>query len=38
MLDQGNKNHYLHYLFIVLTKDSLHTLFLSPGLVKAEPD
>ena len=38
MLDQENKNHYLHYLFITLTKDSLHILFLSLRLVKVEPD
>ena len=34
----GNKDHYHHYLFIVLTKDHLHILFLSPELAKVEPD
>ena len=38
MFSQVNKGHFHHYLFKVLTKDCLHILFLSPELVKVEPD
>ena len=34
----GKQGHFHHYLFKVLTKDCLHILFLSPELVKVEPD
>ena len=38
MLSQENKDHYHHYLLIMLTKDCLHILFPSPELVKVELD
>ena len=32
MLDQENQSHYLHYLFITLTKDSPHTPIPKPRI------
>ena len=34
----GKQRSFHHYLFKLLTKDCLHILFLSQGLVKAESD